>query len=618
MCGINGIFSYGDRKIDYHQILEMNQAIYHRGPDSDGFHMDDRIALGFRRLSNGEQPIANEDGTYWLVFNGEIFNYRKLERDLALRGHRFRTHSDAEVVVHAYEEWGKQCVRKLRGMFGFAIWDQRNQELFCARDAFGIKPFYYSDQNGTFIFSSEIKAILASGIVKPEVQASAFLNYLTFQYAPSNMTMFKHIHKLEPGHWMSVNATGVHQTGRYWEFTFQPEEGKSLDYFVEGLRETLRESVNLHSQSDVPVGTFLSSGIDSTAITSLIGEHRSERVPSFGIGFSDYPVNEAKVACRTAAEMHTPFFFRELSVKHFLDTVPQMIWHMDEPLADPSAIPLYHVAELAREHVKVVLSGEGADELFGGYRIYCEPRALAPFNWLSPRIKQWIRWQASKIPPGTVGRSYLLRGTTPLSQRFVGNAFLFNEADKSSIVALSHDVLSDYENPFSITKSSYMESEEWNPVSQMQYVDIQHWLPGNILLKADKMSMAHSLELRVPFLDVKVAEFAAKIPEKYRVKGSTTKYVLREAMRGIIPASVVDRPKLGFPVPLKHWIKDPLYEPIRETLASGDLSPWIDQKAAIRLLDEHRTGKIDYSRKIWALYIFAHWHEQFMQARPFD
>lgn len=618
MCGINGIFIYGKGNIDLERIHSMNEIIFHRGPDSDGIYLDEQIALGFQRLSiidleTGDQPIYNEDRTCWLIFNGEIYNYRELERDLALRGHSFRTHSDAEVVIHAYEEWGKQCVQKLRGMFGFAIWDGKNRELFCARDPFGIKPFYYAHLDGVLVFSSEVKAVLASGLVTPEVDETAFLNYLTFQYAPADMTMFRHIRKLLPAHWMSINWNGMCRTERYWQLNFQPEEGKSRDYFVEGLRETLRDSVRLHLQSDVPVGTFLSSGIDSTAITSLICENRSDGVSSFGIGFADYPVNEAAIARQTAAHMNTRFYSRELNVDDFFAAVSRLIWYMDEPLADPSAIPLYHVAGLAREHVKVVLSGEGADELFGGYRIYCEPRALSLFKWLSPRTKDWIRRQASKLPVGTYGRNYLLRGTTPLSQRFVGNAFLFGEIEKPGITDLPPENLQHYRNPFAITEASYLESEEWDPVSQMQYVDIQHWLPGNILLKADKMSMAHSLELRVPFLDVKVAEFAAKIPVAYRVKGYVTKHVLREAMKGIVPPSVIHRPKLGFPVPLNAWMKGPLYEPVREILASGDLSPWIDQRAAVRLLDEHRAGKINYSRKIWALYIFAGWHQQFIQ-----
>lgn len=606
MHAINGIFNYGDDPVNTQQIHRMIDTSDNCDGSSDDLFMNDHIALG-------KQSTYNEDRTYVLVFNGKLINGRELERDLALRGHRFHTYSDAEVLMHAFEEWGEHCVKKLRGKFAFAIWDQRRGELFCARDPFGIKPLYFVHRDSYFVFSSEIKNILACGAIDAEVDTNAFLNYLTFQYPPAEMTMFKHVQKLAPGHWLSINCDGTCRTKRYWQMAFQPERNRPLDYFIEGLRETLRESVLLHMQNDGPVGTFLSGGLDSTAITSLVGENQAGRLASFSIGSPDYPINEVVFARQTAADMNVNLHTYELNADDFLSSVPRMIWHMEEPLADPSAIPLYLVSELARKHVQVVLSGEGADELFGGYRIYREPRALAPFKWLSPRMKDWLHKGASKLPIGIYGRNYLLRGTTPLPYRFIGNAFLFDETAKNNLVSLPSEALKSYRDPFMITAASYLESEEWDPVSQMQYVDIQHWLPGNILLKAEKMSAAHALELRAPFLDVKVAEFAGKIPAAYRVNGSTTKYVLREAMKGIVPPPVIDRPKLGFPVPLKTWMRGPLYEPIRETLTNGDLQPWINQKAALHLLEEHRQGKINHSRKIWALYIFACWHARFVQ-----
>lgn len=619
MCGINGILTWDDSPIELGRIRQMNEAIAHRGPDSDGVHEEERLALGFRRLAmidldTGRQPLHNEDKTCWLVFNGEIYNYRELLAELTARGHTFYTKTDSEVIVHAYEEWGKACVQKFRGMFAFAIWDRKRQELFCARDHFGMKPFYYTKQKNAFVFSSEIKALLASGAVNASVDSTAFLNYLTFQYPPQEMTMFQNIHKLLPAHCMTVAANGECHIERYWQLSFEPEENRSLDSFIEELREQFRESVDLHLQCDVPYGTFLSSGIDSTAVTSLVAAKSAKPLSSFSVGFADYPVNEVEYAKQTADEIGINFFSRALTADDYLAAIPHVVRHMDEPMADPSAIPLYYLMQLAREHVTMALSGEGADELFGGYPIYGETRAIAPFRHVPAGLKKVIRGFAAKLPVGMYGRSYLLRANTPLNERFVGNAFLFDEAEKRRIVSLSGETLAHYRTPFDVVAGAYEESKTWDPLSQMQYTDIMHWMPGNILLKADKMSMAHSLEVRMPILDVKIAEFAAKIPAHMRVTKHTTKYVLREAMKGIIPDSVVNRPKLGFPVPLKKWLTGPLYEPVRDVLASTTIATWIDQSAATRLLDEHKAGKFDHSRKIWALYIFSRWHEQFVQS----
>lgn len=612
MCGITGVMYFEDREPSEALLESMAGCIVHRGPDDLGFWRDNRIGLGFRRLSiidlaEGHQPLCNEDGTVWIAFNGEIYNYKYLRRALIEKGHQFRTHSDTEVIVHLYEEYGEECVKQLRGMFGFVIWDSRRKRLFGARDHFGIKPFYYYHDRSRFLFGSELKSILAAGVERT-IHSESFLNYLTFQYVPEPDTMFRGIQKLSPGHTLTVSWDGEMKITRYWDPMLEPVE-QPFDEVVEQIRETLKDSVIHHMQSDVERGCFLSSGIDSTAIAAHM--RAIEPIRTFSVGFEGNQ-NETVIARQTAQALDTEHYDKVITKKDYFDVLPKAVWHQDEPVADPSAIALYHVAQLAREHVTVVLSGEGADELFGGYRIYNEPLSLAPIDRLPHAVKRMLHALARVLPQGVYGRNYLLRGTTPLEERFLGNAKIFTEDMKAEVVRMDQEMLRTYRNPVQIAKQYYDRTKHLDPVSRMQYIDMNLWMPGDILMKADKMTMAHSLELRVPFLDVELYEVTRRIPAKYRIAEGTTKYVFRKAMEGIIPDFILNRPKLGFPVPLRTWMKEDIGNRVVEEIAGSGIEDYVRMDTVQAMLKKHRDGQGDYARRLWTLYTFALWHKQYM------
>ena len=612
MCGITGVMYFEDREPSPELLKSMTDCIVHRGPDDIGFWSDNRIGLGFRRLSiidlkEGHQPLANEDDTVWIAFNGEIYNYKYLRDSLQSKGHQFKTHTDTEVIVHLYEEYGEACVEKLRGMFGFVIWDRRKRLLFGARDHFGIKPFYYYHDGSRFLFGSEIKSLLAAGVER-SIHRESLLNYLTFQYVPEPDTMFDGIRKLPPGHTVTVTYDGQMSIRQYWDPMLAPEE-RSFEDCVEQIRSTLQDSVIHHMQSDVERGCFLSSGIDSTAIATLM--RSIEPIRTFSVGFEGAN-NETVIARQTANAIDTEHYDKIITEADYFATLPKAVWHQDEPVADPSAIALYHVAQLAREHVTVVLSGEGADELFGGYRIYNEPNSLAPIERLPHGVKRMLHALARVLPEGFKGRNYLLRGTTPLEQRFLGNAKIFTEEMKADIVRTDRELLRSYRNPLEVAKVFYDRSKHLDPVSRMQYIDMNLWLPGDILMKADKMTMAHSLELRVPFLDVELYEVARRIPAKYRIAQGTTKYVFRKAMEGIIPDFILNRPKLGFPVPMRDWMKGPRGQQIVEQIEGSGIEAYIRLDTVRSMLNAHRSGQGDYARRIWTIYMFALWHTTYI------
>jgi asparagine synthase (glutamine-hydrolysing) len=613
MCGITGAMYFEDREPSQTMLKAMTDCIVHRGPNDFGFWGDNRIGLGFRRLSvidlkEGHQPLANEDDTVWIVFNGEIYNYKYLRSTLQDKGHVFKTHSDTEVIVHLYEEFGEDCVKHLRGMFGFVIWDRKKKRLFGARDHFGIKPFYYYKSDRQFLFGSEIKSLLAADGMERTIHSESLLNYLTFQYVPEPDTMFRHIHKLPPGHYISISFDGDMKIQRYWDPMFDIEE-RPFEEYVEQIREGLKDSVIHHMQSDVERGCFLSSGIDSTAIATHM--RSIEPIRTFSVGFEG-PNNETGIAEQTAKALDTEHYAKIISQKDFFDVLPKAVWHQDEPVADPSAIALYHVAQLAREHVTVVLSGEGADELFGGYRIYNEPLSLKPIDRLPSALKRMLHAVARMLPHGLYGRNYILRGTTPLEQRFLGNAKIFTEDMKSEVVRLDQDMLRSYRNPWQIAEQFYAKTRHQDPITRMQYIDMNLWLPGDILMKADKMTMAHSLELRVPFLDVELYEVARKIPARYRIAEGTTKYIFRKAMEGIIPDFILNRPKLGFPVPLRDWLKGNQGKVILEQIEASGIEDYINMETIRHMMGKHQSGKGDYARRIWTVYMFALWHTTYM------
>lgn len=614
MCGITGMMYFDNRDIPDASLQAMMNVIHHRGPDDSGVWTDPGIGLGFRRLSiidlkEGHQPLCNEDESVWIVFNGEIYNYQPLRERLLAQGHRFRTHTDTEVIVHLYEEYGEDCVQHLRGMFGFVIWDRNRKKLFGARDHFGIKPFYYAYDGNRFMFASEIKSLLAVESFDRRLAEESLLQYLTFQYVPEPNTMFEGIWKLPPAHTVTVTPDGSMAIKRYWDPMFAPVQ-RPFDEMVEELRARLKDSVIHHMHSDVERGCFLSSGIDSTAIAAHM--RAIEPIRTFSVGFEGAN-NETIIAKETAGALGTQHHAKIITERDFFDSVPKAVWHQDEPVADPSAIALYHVAQLAREHVTVVLSGEGADELFGGYRIYREPLALRPLAWLPLPLKRLLHQAARLLPGGLTGRNYLLRATTPLEERFLGNAKLFGEQAKAALVQLDPELLKTYKDPWKIAGQYYAKTKHLDPVTRMQYIDMNLWLPGDILMKADKMTMAHSLELRVPFLDKELFDFARTVPMDYRLGGGTTKYIFRKAMEGIIPDFILNRPKLGFPVPLREWLKGARGADLLDQIRGSGIDSVIRLSEAERMLKLHQSGQGDYSRLLWAVYMFALWHSTYLK-----
>ncbi|PYI54008.1 asparagine synthase (glutamine-hydrolyzing) [Paenibacillus flagellatus] len=619
MCGITGMLYFDHREVPAASLEAMMDVIHHRGPDDTGTWTDPGVGLGFRRLSiidlkEGHQPLCNEDESVWIVFNGEIYNYQPLRERLLAQGHRFRTHTDTEVIVHLYEEYGEDCVKHLRGMFGFVIWDRKRRKLFGARDHFGIKPFYYAHDGKRFLFASEIKSLLTVEGVERRLRDESLLQYLTFQYVPEPNTMFEGIMKLPPAHTVTVTQDGAMKLNRYWDPMFAPVQRPFGD-MVEELRAKLKDSVIHHMHSDVERGCFLSSGIDSTAIAAHM--RAIEPIRTFSVGFEG-PNNETVIAKETAAALGTQHFAKIITERDYFDTVPKAVWHQDEPVADPSAIALYHVAQLARQHVTVVLSGEGADELFGGYRIYREPLALRPLAWLPLPLKRLLHGIARLLPGGMTGRNYLLRATTPLEERFLGNAKLYTEDAKAALVRYDRELLRSYRDPWQVAGDYYAKTKHLDPVTRMQYIDMNLWMPGDILMKADKMTMAHSIELRVPFLDKELFEFARTVPTDYRLGGGTTKYIFRKAMEGIIPDFILNRPKLGFPVPLRDWLKGPRGGELLEQIRASGIGHVLELSEVERMVKQHQSGQGDYSRLLWAVYIFGLWHSTYLQeARSF-
>jgi asparagine synthase (glutamine-hydrolysing) len=615
MCGICGLIAKNNQPMDETLIVKMCDQIVHRGPDDDGIYYGDTAHLGFRRLSiidleGGHQPLSNEDGTVWIIFNGEIYNYQTLRRSLLDRGHQFKTDADTEVIVHLYEEKGPDCVKELRGMFAFAILDTRNQQLFAARDYFGIKPFYYVDTGEHIAFGSEIKSLLQVPGVKREVNLQSVWNYLTFQYVPEPDTMFQQIKKLPPAHRMIVKDGNI-TIDRYWEAAFHPDESKPLSYFVEGTRELLKESVKVHMNSDVPRGAFLSSGVDSSSVVALL--RKMEQVKTFTVGFEGAGgLSEIEYARETARILGTEHRDVIISADTYLDHLSKLAYYQDEPVADPSAIALYFVAELASRYITVVLSGEGADEIFGGYTIYREPLSLRMFDYIPPSMRRSLGSFAQYLPEGMKGRSFFMRGSKPVQERFVGNAYIFTDDAKREFVKINPDVAG-FMKPFDITGQYYKRVEGYDDVTKMQYVDIHTWLAGDILMKADKMTMANSLELRVPFLDREVFEFAATIPMKYRLMNNTTKFVLREAVKDILPQEVSSRKKLGFPVPMRKWLRNEFYEWARQVIESSQTDYLFDKNYVLKLLADHKAEVRDNSRKVWTILMFMLWHQIYIE-----
>jgi len=614
MCGIVGMLNKNGQPVEQTVLERMADEIVHRGPDDSGVHFADGVGLGFRRLSiidleGGHQPLANEDGTVWISFNGEIYNYQELRKGLIERGHQFRTESDTEVIVHLYEEKGIDCVKELRGMFCFAIYDEKNKQLMVARDHFGIKPCYYTETQHAILWGSEIKSLLTHPDVEREVNPESLWNYMTFQFVPDPLTMYKGIYKLPAGHLMVIRD-GRMKIERYWELTFNETE-RPLQYYIDGTQEILRNSVKAHMNSHVARGAFLSSGVDSSTIVALLKE--LEEVKTFTVGFEGAGgQSEINYARETSRIIGTEHHDRIVTAQEYLDVLPKLMFHQDEPVADPSAVGLYFVAELASRYVTVVLSGEGADEVFGGYTIYREPLSLRMFDYMPMSMRRTLGSMAEKLPEGVKGRSFLMRGSKTLQERFIGNAFIFGEGMKEELLKISPDQLG-LRRYYDVTQPYYDRAAAYDDVTKMQYVDFHTWLTGDILMKADKMTMANSLELRVPFLDVDVFEFAAQIPARYRLMNGTTKYVLREAVKDILPKEVAERPKLGFPIPTRAWLRNEHYGWAKELIHASKTHHLINKEFVLQLLEDHKNGVRDNARKVWTVLVFMMWHQIYME-----
>ena len=604
MCGFCG---FTGQIATPEEILEkMKNKIIHRGPDSGGSHIDNGIAMGFRRLSfvdleGGSQPIYNETKDMVITFNGEIYNHHEIREELEAKGHVMSSHADTEVLIHGYEEWGEDILQKLRGMFAFVIWDKKNETLFGARDIFGIKPFYYTLADGNLIYGSEIKAILEHPAVKKEVNPLALENYLTFQYSVLEETFFKGIFKLMPAHCFTFK-NGKMDIKRYWEPVFEPDNSKTLDQWVDEIDAAMQDSIAAHEKAEVEVGSFLSSGVDSSYVAASFSGDKT-----FTVGFAHENYNEIDYAKALAEKIEVNNYSHLISEQEYWDSIGNVQYHMDEPLADPSAIALYFVARTAAQHVKTSMSGEGADEFFGGYNIYREPHDLLPLTRLPRPIRKGLGAMAQKLPK-MKGKNFLIRGSKDLQERFIGNAFMLNEQERERI--LKHPTGKFHHTQ--LTKPFYDKVKHLDDVTKMQYIDIHFWLIGDILLKADKMSMAHSLEVRVPFLDRVVFDVARRIPTEFKVTKENTKFAMRQASHRYLPDMVAEKKKLGFPVPIRVWLKeDKYYNIVKEAFHSPAAQEYFKVEEIMKYLDEHKAGKADNSRKIWTVYMFLVWHKQF-------
>ena len=604
MCGFCGFT--GDIADRENVIIGMMNKIIHRGPDSAGTHSDEDVTMGFRRLSiigleDGSQPMYNEDGSIVICFNGEIYNYQPIKEMLIEKGHVFKSHADTEVLIHLYEEKGEEMLNDLRGMFAFAIYDMKNKKLFAARDFFGIKPFYYGVFNNHLLFGSEIKSFLAFPDFKKEVNTVALENYLTFQYSVLDETFFKGVYKLKPGHYL-VYKDGKIDVKRYFQPKFEPEKA-GLQDTIKKIEDVMLDSVKTHKISDVEVGSFLSSGVDSSFVAATFKGDKT-----FTVGFDYEKYNEIGYAEKLSEKVGIDNYSKIISTDEYWDSLGKIQYHMDEPLADPSAVALYFVSKLASKHVKVALSGEGADEFFGGYNIYREPMDLQITKLIPKPLRKGIAAIMKALPFRFKGKNYLIRASMDLEDRFIGNAKMFSEKERERILK---NPTGKY-NHKEITKPYYDFTKGQDDVTRMQFIDLNLWMVGDILLKADKMSMANSLEVRVPFLDKEVFEVARHVQPDYRVNREATKYAFRMAAKDYLPEEVASKKKLGFPVQTRVWLKDEKYYNIVKTAFQSEAAQkYFNTDKIVKYLDDHKNGKADNSRKVWTIYMFLVWYNQF-------
>lgn len=631
MCGINGIVfsSRNARQVDDSTLIRMRDVLRHRGPDDAGVFIEGSVGLAHRRLSivdlaTGHQPMTNEDGSLKIVFNGEIYNHADYRSDLEARGHVYASHSDTEAILHLYEEYGSRCVEFLRGMFAFAIWNRHKKELFIARDRLGVKPLYYvHTADGSFYFASEIKALLAAGALRPELNRAALPDYLANHATSDDTTLFAGVRRLLPGHTL-LWKDGRIAIERYWDV--QPGESivgasKSPREYVDEWRELFRSSVKLRLMSDVPLGMFLSGGIDSTAIAAVMSQMVDEPISTFSVAFDVPEANELPYARVVAQAFKTNHHEVLVEPSDFAAALPHLIWHEDEPIAHPSSVALYFVAQLAQRYVKVVLTGEGSDELLAGYYRYRKTllnlsAGKIYHRFTTDRIRGLVNTMAERIAPDTLRRKLprtFLALSPDVDSIYFDNFAVFSRAMQAKL--LSRDLLDQIgqTSPYVGMHHYFDAHPSASLLQRLLYTDLKTYL-HELLMKQDQMSMAASIESRVPFLDHKLVEFSTALPDRMKLHGWTTKYVLREAMKGLIPDSILQRPKMGFPVPLGRWFRGPFryliddYVVGERTLARGLFQPDFVRQ----LVDEHTSGRADHSERLWALLNFEMWQRHFI------
>ncbi|WP_419066869.1 asparagine synthase (glutamine-hydrolyzing) [Hominenteromicrobium sp.] len=611
MCGFAGyIHNYGT--FDKEEVIhKMADRIKHRGPDDAHYYIDDGIALGFRRLSiidleGGRQPILNEDGSLVLLFNGEIYNYQELREELIKAGHVFTTKTDSETILHGYEEYGKKILDRLRGMFAFIIWNKNTKELFGARDIFGINPFYYYKKCKEIMFGSEIKSFLSHPNFEKELDEDMIPLYLSYEYSPDERTIFKNVFKL-PGAHCFTYKNGELKVERYYKIEYKIEDDKSLEYWEDAITKEFTESVSMHQIADVEVGCFLSSGVDSSYVVKEISKG-TKKVKTFSVGYEEEKYSELPYAQDFSDVIGVPNIANKVSADEFFDAVPEIQYYMDEPLPNPSEIPLYFLAKNARRYVKVVLSGEGADELFGGYPMYLAGGHFDHYSHKVPRPVRKVLGTVAKHCPNFKGKNFLVRGAMEPYQRFMRANYVFQSAERQKF--LKRPIASKVPEEYS--KRYFNEVSNLDEPTQLQYVDMHTWMIYDILLKADRMSMANSLELRVPFLDKKMLELSTRIPSRYRAANETTKIALRGAAIKQLPERTANKKKLGFPVPLNDWLReDKYYNKVKAAFQSDIAEKFFVTSELIKLLDDHKNGKALNMQKIWSFYTFILWYEQF-------
>lgn len=623
MCGICGFVNADPNEtVNEHFLREMCQVIAHRGPDDDGFYTDTRVGLGMRRLSiidlvTGHQPVCNEDGTIWLVFNGEIYNYQALHADLANKGHRFVTKSDTEVIVHAYEEYGVHCAKMFNGMFAFALWDVLRQRLFIARDHLGIKPLYYWFNKGKLVFGSELKCVVTHPSTPRQVDLVALDQFFTLEYIPSPRTIFQGINKLLPGHWLLLED-GQLRVEQYWDIPFMetPLDEASCAEHLEAL---IDDAVRMQLMSDVPLGAFLSGGIDSSTVVAAMSKSSNTPVKTFSIGFDDATYNELPYA-RAVAERYQTDHYEEILAPNIAETAQRLVRHLDEPFGDFSILPTFLVSEVARRKVKVVLSGDGGDEIFGGYDTYVAQSWDRYYHHLPAAIRQgFMPSLMARVPPrpakkGLINKTkrFVEGASLPPSLQHTRWMMFMSEVDKSALYNSELRISLNGDSSYAVMEDYFKRMAAANPLAQQQYVDIKTYLVDDILTKVDRMSMAVSLEARVPLLDFRIVEFAVNLPPQMKLYRGETKRILRRAMARRLPEMVLNKPKQGFSIPLKNWLRGPL-KPMLTDLLSADLVQqrgYFEANTVQKWVAEHLDGTANHSHRLWALMVFELWHQQ--------